>query len=286
MKKNSEFYDGLEERKKKEIEHSDRRRQIVTGYEYFTDASTDNEKRDYVTSEEEYNYHFSNTKFYSITESSFGYRDKILFKDINNKITLDWCCGNGEIGLSMAQSGAKEVHGVDISDVSISNANALSKEHKLSHKCKFVQMDAEKMSYPDEKFDLVHEYGALHHVDLEVSLKEVSRVLKNDGRFICTEALRHNPIIHWYRKRSMHLRTEWEVDHILGVSDIYKGKKYFKTVKIKYFHLFALIAIPFRKTFFFKHLLKILEFIDNIILKIPFVQKLAWVAVIEYSDPK
>ena len=59
----------------------------------------------------------------------------------------------------------------DISDVSISNANALSKEHKLSHKCKFVQMDAEKMSYPDEKFDLVHEYGALHHVDLEVSLK-------------------------------------------------------------------------------------------------------------------
>ena len=45
MKNNNTFYDGLEDRKKKEIEHSDRRRQIVTGYEYFTDASSEDEKR-------------------------------------------------------------------------------------------------------------------------------------------------------------------------------------------------------------------------------------------------
>ena len=286
MDKNNALYDGLEDRKKKEIEHSDRRRQIVTGYEYFTDASSDNEKREYITSEEEYNYHFSNTKFYSITRSSFGYRDKILFNDIVNKATLDWCCGNGEIGLAMAQSGAKEVCGVDISDVSISNATALSKEQNVGDKCNFIQMDAEKMTFSDNSFDIVHEYGALHHVDLEVSLKEVSRVLKPEGRFICTEALRHNPLIHWYRKRSMHLRTEWEVEHILGVKDILKGEKYFDNIKIKYFHLFALVAIPFRKTFFFKPLLSVLEVLDNIFLKIPFIQKMAWVAVIEYSNPK
>ena len=286
MNNNNNFYDGLEDRKKKEIEHSDRRRQIVTGYEYFTDASSDDEKRQYVTSEDEYNYHFSNTKFYSITNSSFGYRDKILYSNIKNKITLDWCCGNGEIGIAMAQAGAKKVHGVDISDVSISNATALSNEHNLDDICNYVQMDAEKMSFSDNTFDIVHEYGALHHVDLEVSLKEVSRVLKADGRFICTEALRHNPIIHWYRKRSMHLRTVWEVDHILGVKDILKGDKYFNEINIKYFHLFALIAIPFRKTSFFKPLLRALEWIDNIVLKIPHVQKLAWVAVIEFKGPK
>ena len=84
----------------------------------------------------------------------------------------------------------------------------------------------------------------------------------------------------------MHLRTEWEVEHILGVKDILKGEKYFNNVKIKYFHLFALAAIPFRKTFFFKPLLNALEVLDSIFLKIPFIQKMAWVAVIEYSNPK
>ena len=284
--KNESFYDGLEDRKKKEIEHSDRRRQIVTGYEYFTDASTEDEKRDYVTSEEEYDYHFSNTKFYSITSDSFAYRDKILYEDIEDKVTLDWCCGNGEIGIAMAQSGAKSVSGVDISDVSVSNATALSKDHEVSDVCNFMQMDAEKMTFEDNSFDVVHEYGALHHVDLEVSFKEVSRVLRPEGKFICTEALRHNPFIHWYRKRSMHLRTVWEVDHILGVPDIYKGNKHFGKVKVRYFHLFALAAIPFRKSFIFKPLLAVMEFIDNIVLRIPLIQRWAWVAVIEYSEPK
>ena len=282
----NEFYDGLEDRKKKEIEHSDRRRQIVTGYEYFTDSSKEDLKREYVTSEEEYEYHFSNTKFYSITNSSFAYRDSLLYPNIKGKVALDWCCGNGEIGLAMAQAGAAEVHGVDISDVSVTNATSLSKEHDVEEICKFVQMDAENMTYDDGTFDIVHEYGALHHVDLEVSYKEVARVLKNDGKFICTEALRHNPFIHWYRKRSMHLRTEWEVDHILSVHDINKALIYFNKVKVRYFHLFALGAIPFRKTTFFKPLLKFADFLDDIILRIPLIRRWAWVAVIELSEPK
>ncbi len=284
--KNNDFYEGLEDRKKKEIEHSDRRRQIVTGYEYFTDSSNEDLKRDYVTSEEEYEYHFSNTKFYSITTSSFAYRDSLLYPNLEGKIALDWCCGNGEIGIAMAQSGAAQVHGVDISDVSVKNATNLSHELEVSEVCNFVQMDAENMSYEDNKFDIVHEYGALHHVDLEVSYKEVARVLKEDGKFICTEALRHNPFIHWYRKRSMHLRTQWEVEHILSVHDINKALKYFNKVKVRYFHLFALAAIPFRKTPVFKPLLACMEFLDNIILRIPLIRRWAWVAVIELSEPK
>ena len=288
MEKETSFYDNLEDRKKKELEHHNIHREIVTGYEYDTDAygKSEDERRKYVTDQKEYEYHFSNAKFYSITNSSFAYRDKILFKDMKNKVALDWCCGNGEIGLAMAQAGAKKVCGVDLSDVSIDNATKLAKENNVGEKCNYLQMDAENMTYPDNTFDVVHEYGALHHVDLEVSLKEVSRVLKSQGSFICTEALRHNPLIHAYRKRSMHLRTEWEVDHILGAQDILKGKKYFYNVKIKYFHLFALAAIPFRKTFIFKPLLSVLELLDNIFLKIPFVQRMAWIAVIEYSKPK
>ena len=205
MNTQNTFYDSLEERKKKEIEHSDRRRKIVTGYEYFTDSSKDNLNVNYVTSEEEYNKHFANAKFYSITKSSFSYRDYLLSQNVKNSIVLDYCCGNGEIGIAMAKSGAKHVSGIDISEVSIKNAISLASDSNVENICKYEVMDAENLTYGDDTFDVVHEYGALHHVDLESAFRETSRVLKENGVFVCTEALRHNPFIHWYRKRTMNL---------------------------------------------------------------------------------
>lgn len=276
----------LEERKIKEIEHSDRRRQIVKGYEYQTDASKSDQRKEFIQDTEEFKYHFSNIKFYSISRSSFSYRDKLLYTKIHDKVALDYCCGNGEVGLEMAKKGAKEVHGIDISSVAIENANHLAKEEAVDEKSHYAVMDAENMSYADNTFDIIHEYGALHHVNLPVALKEAARVLKPGGRLVCTEALRHNPLIHFYRKKTMHLRTEWEVEHILGVPEIMLGKQYFEKVNIRFFHLAALLAVPFRRTPIFKPLLSVLEAVDGIVLRIPFIRRLAWVAVIEYQSPK
>lgn len=276
----------LEERKLKEIEHSDRRRQIVTGYEYQTDASKDDKKQEFIQDSEAYKQHFSNIKFYSISRSSFRYRDQLLYSDIQGKTVLDYCCGNGEIGIEMAKRGAGFVHGIDISTVAINNATMLSEKESVGQACQYQVMDAENMQYADNTFDLIHEYGALHHVNLPVALKETARVLKPDGRMICTEAMRHNPFIHAYRKRTMHLRTEWEVEHILGLPEIMLGKQYFEKVSVRFFHLAALAAVPFRRRFFFKPLLSVLEAIDNMLLYIPYLQRWGWVAVIEYQFPK
>ena len=288
--------DALEDRKKKEIEHTDRRRQVVTGYEYFTDASQGSEEVGYIANEEEYYYNFANAKYYSISRSSFAYRDSILYSNIDNKVALDYCCGSGEISLAMAKHGAKHVHGIDISKVAAENATSLAKEAGIEDRCTFEVMDAENLKYSDNTFDVIHEYGALHHLDLEAALRETSRVLKPGGRFICTEALRHNPIIHWYRSkttpgkiwmgREVYLRTQYEFEHILGVPDIMLGKKYFESVNIRFFHLCALAAVPFRKFFLFSPLLSLLEIIDNVILKIPYLQRMAWVCVIEYKNPR
>ena len=46
------------------------------------------------------------------------------------------------------------------------------------------------------------------------------------------------------------------------------------------------VEIPFRKTFFFHSLLTLLELLDNFLLRIPYLQQMAWVAVIEYKAPK
>jgi hypothetical protein len=61
MKKNDIV--DLEVRKQKEVEHSDRRRSIVTGFEYMTDASCGSNFEELVTDKEAYEKHFSNMNF-------------------------------------------------------------------------------------------------------------------------------------------------------------------------------------------------------------------------------
>jgi len=118
---------NLEERKLKEIEHSDRRRSIVRGHEYSTDAIPGRQTEAKVEDAAAYERHFSNMKFYSISGASFALRDALLYRDIGGKVALDYCCGNGEIAIEIAKRGAAKVHGIDISPVAIENARALAK---------------------------------------------------------------------------------------------------------------------------------------------------------------
>lgn len=276
----------LEDRKKKEIEHSDRRRSIVKGYEYQTDTAEDQREETFVEGSEEYAKHFSNMKFYSITQSSFAHRDLLLYENIAGAVALDYCCGNGEVAIEMAKRGAKKVFGIDISEVAIKNAEELAKVQGVGNICEFRVMDAEHTEFSENTFDIIHEYGALHHLELKAAFTELSRILKPDGKLVCTEAMRHNPFIHWYRNRTPHLRTKWEVEHILGVPEINSGGAYFSALNMRLFHLAALAAVPFRKASFFRSLLATLEMIDNFILPIPYFNRLAWVAVVEYRKPR
>jgi len=275
----------LEDRKQREIEHSDKRRSIVRAFEYQTDTGFESSKNDQLGKSEEYKKHFSNMKFYSISRTSFAYRDKQIFESVENEVVLDYCCGNGEIALEMARHGASEVRGIDISQVAVDNADKLAKSHGIAEHCTYEVMDAENMAYEDNYFDRIHEYGALHHLELESAFRELSRVLKSDGKLVCTETLRHNPFIHWYRKRTPQLRTDWEMEHILGVPEIMSGLKYFSKVDIKFFHIAALVAVPFRKTVLFKPLLFCLEIFDKFLTRLPGLKKWSWVAVIVYSEP-
>jgi len=275
----------FEERKIKEIEHSDRRRSIVRAYEYHTDAAPGQFDDKYVEREKEFEQHFSNMKFYSITRASFAHRDALLFEGIKEAVALDYCCGNGEVAIEMAKKGASKVVGIDISSVAIENARALAKEAGVDRICEFSVMDAERTEFVDGTFDVIHEYGALHHLDLTAAFTELSRILKPEGKLVCTEALRHNLLIHWYRKRTPHLRTDWEVEHILGFPEINSGSKYFASLNLRTFHLAALAAVPFRKTFIFESLLGFLNLMDRALLSLPFLRRMAWVAVVEYKRP-
>ena len=283
------YSDNLEKRKLEEIEHSRRRRKILQGFERHIDINrTDDIKNidSMIRDKDLFNYHFSNTKFYSIIHSSEEYQYSWLRDKCKPGVkVLDFACGNGENGIFAAGYGA-DVIGIDISPEGIENANLNAKQTGVADRCRFEVMDGENMEFPDNMFDLGVEYGALHHVDLEKAMSELCRVLRPNGEMICVEALKHNPLIHWYRKRTPHLRTGWEVEHILGIDDLNVVRKYFQEINVRFFHLTVLAAVPFRKTIIFKPLRILLDLIDKIILGNQFIGKYAWIMVFTMSKPK
>jgi ubiquinone/menaquinone biosynthesis C-methylase UbiE len=280
---------NLEERKLKEIEHSRKRRSILQGFERHSDTNRSEEVNSLdslIKDKKEFEHNFSNMKFYSITQSSEKYQyDWLKAKCRPSSKVLDFGCGNGENGIYAAECGS-EVIGIDISPEGVANANLNAKQTGVADHCRFEVMDGENMTFADNTFDVAVEYGVLHHVDLDKAIAELSRVLKPEGEMICVEALKHNPIIHWYRKRTPHLRTQWEVEHILGVEDLAVARKYFHRVEVKFFHLAVLAAVPFRKIRFFKPICAFLSKIDNILLKTKTIGKYGWIMIFIMSKPK
>ena len=289
MKNNNTFYDGLEDRKKKEIEHSRKRREVLQGFERISDTHVADQVEnleELIKDKDKFNYYFANMKYYAVTGLSEDYKHAWLDKECSkDKKILDFACGNGENGIYAATCGADCI-GIDISPEGVENSNNNANKFKVDGHCKFIEMDGENMTFDDNTFDLGVEYGALHHVELDSALSELARVLKPKGKMMCIEAMRHNPIIHWYRNRTPHLRTEWEVEHILGVESFDIMSKYFNGIDVKYFHLTSLILVPLRKTFVFPVLLPVFNFLDKILLSNKFIGKYGWIMAIELSNPK
>lgn len=98
---------------------------------------------------------------------------------LQKKALLEIACGSG-VSLPIFASLAGEVHAFDIAPqaVGISQRRV---EHYGYRNVHLGVMPAEKMTYADEMFDAVFGYGALHHIDVGASAREIYRVLKPGG---------------------------------------------------------------------------------------------------------
>ncbi len=90
---------------------------------------------------------------------------------------LDIGCGNGRDSIFLAKKGYSVI-GIDITPKAI----ILAKKNKNKVKnLKFIVADAEKLPFKDESFDGVYSIGVFHCTNLNKSLKEAVRVLKEGG---------------------------------------------------------------------------------------------------------
>ncbi len=232
----------------------------------------------------EYERLTSNKRFYAIDRVSSKFIEDWLVVRCRGKRVLDYCCGNGRYSFVVAKNGGSAV-GIDISVVSIDNCRKEAAKQGIDNRTDFEVMDAERMTFPDDSFSYACVAGVLHHLDLSLAYAELARVIEPGGAVVSLEALGHNPIINAYRRRTPHLRTTWEAQHIIRMKDLALAKRYFRYVDLRFFHLATLAAVPFRRTPLFRPLLKAMEAIDSVLLRLPVIREQAWMVGFVLREP-
>lgn len=222
-------------------------------------------------------------KYYALIECSRKFYRKYLFTHCDGQRVLEYGCGIGSHAFDLARHGA-QVIGVDISDVAITKATDQAQRKKLTA-ASFVKMDAENMTFPDRHFNLVCGTAILHHLELDTAMKELARVLTDDGCAAFLEPMGHNPALNLFRMLTPKLRTKDE--HPLMVRDVDLIRGYFEKSEIHYFTLFSMISAPFINTRFFQFMLQPLERFDQLVFRlIPWLGHFAWYSAIILSEPK
>lgn len=97
---------------------------------------------------------------------------------VKTKKVLDLACGSGYGTRILSDAGAKEVIGIDISREAIAYA---SKKYG-NDKTHFKISDALEINLPAKHFDVIVCFEFIEHiVNQEALLKEIRRLLSNDG---------------------------------------------------------------------------------------------------------
>lgn len=190
---------------------------------------------------------------------------------------LEYGCG------LYSQAGAlgpicKSFQAIDISDAAVQRMSETYKAPNVS----FTVMDAMKLTFPDDSFDLIYGSGIVHHLDVESCAREVSRVLRPGGSAVFWEPLGYNPLINVYRWLTPNARTPDE--HPLVAGDFKTLARAFQSVDIRLFGLTSIAAVPLRKTPAGTAVRNLLARLDDLVLRVPGVRNLAWYSVIHCKN--
>lgn len=107
-------------------------------------------------------------------------RYQALEELVQDKIVLDIASGSG-YGTSVISNSAKKVFGVDVDKDAIDYAS----KNYGSSKIEFIKGDGRDIPLPDNAVEVVVSFETIEHIeDYKYFMKEVKRVLKDDGLFV------------------------------------------------------------------------------------------------------
>ena len=206
-------------------------------------------------------------RFYNALKDWYGDYDSCCLS-YNCKKALE--VGAGLETISLENRLPFSLTSIDIS----SKAIDVLKGRELGSNIFFEVADAHELPYVDGEFDLVFARGVLHHLDLEVGISEIKRVLSADAKGLFGEPLAGNPLIQLYRFMTPNMRTPDEQP--LSSKDIRFVRDSFKGVTVTYFGFATLIAAIIGN----KHSKLAAKFDDFILNKLKLGPYLAWACLI------
>lgn len=109
---------------------------------------------------------------------------------VDGKPILDVCTGTGDLALAYYRRtrGAVAIHGADFSHEMLELAAAKAMRHKVDHGVSFVEADAQRLPYADDRFQIVCVAFGLRNVsDTTRGLQEMTRVCAPGGRVAVLE---------------------------------------------------------------------------------------------------
>ena len=222
-------------------------------------------------------------KFYQITKSVNQEHQRILLNSSPGAKVIEYGCGTGSYAFKLAKNEAELVTGIDISPVAIEKAQQEAISQDVAQNTSFKVMNAENLEFAPDSYDLICGSGILHHLDLDLAIDSIIKVLKPDGKAVFLEPLGHNVLINLYRRLTPSIRSEDE--HPLLDKDLAFLGQHFEQVNIQYFYLTSLGASFIAGKPGFNTVLKSLELLDSALFKLPFLKKQAWIVSIELSKP-
>jgi len=141
-----------------------------------------------------------------------------IWQETQNKIVIDFGCGDGEDAVEIARRGAKRVIGVDIRENALANARKTAAAHEVGERCTFT-------TRTEEKADIILSVDAFEHFDNPAEILRIMRgLVKDDGCVIAA----FGPT--WYHPLGGHLFSVFPWAHLLFTEkSLIRWRSTFKT---------------------------------------------------------
>ncbi len=217
---------------------------------------------------------FENIFYKAIYNSNEDFFDFLRLNSKNSHV-LDYGCGVGNSLEKVVTFKPKKITGIDISEVSIEKAKKISTSNS---NIELLVDNCEKTKFKENTFDLVYGTGILHHLNIELCLKEIKRILKPGGKFLFIEPLGTNQFINLYRRLTPNSRSFDE--HPLVNHDFNLINTHFKKIKVKYYGFLTLVFFPFYSSPKNSFIFNVLKNIDQFLFNFGLFKKLAWSVLI------
>mgnify|MGYP001211070738 CR=1 FL=1 len=166
-----------------------------------------------------------------------------------NYKVLEICSGSGRYTYPLLKTGST-VMATDISKNSLELLVNRLRSSGFQNKLTTKVADIENLPFGNDSFDVLTSAGSLSYGSSEIVDKEIFRVIKNGGYFICVDSLNENPIYKFNRYINYLLkkRTKMTFDNMPTNNRINKLRNMYSDIKVQYFGSISFLG-PFFSLF-------------------------------------